>query len=65
MIKCRHDGFIDMFDDDADPTFNHKTVCPECNKRKGDIFEDPNDIDPTCKVSQQPRSNGNPPWKVW
>lgn len=52
--QCRHESFNNMVDDEGFPTWDYKTPCPDCGKIKNEIFEDPDDIDPTSRLSQQP-----------
>lgn len=51
---CRHEAFLDMVDDEGFPTYDYDAPCPDCKKLKSDIWQDPKDIDPTERVSQQP-----------
>lgn len=55
--KCEHRKFLDMYDQDMCPTFDFETPCPDCGKTQGDIFQDPDDIDPTTRMSQQPHGD--------
>ena len=62
--KCYHDNLVAVYDQwwehlgDGDQSISEMDlVCPDCGKRKGDMWDDPKDIDPTCKPSQQPRGD--------